>query len=155
MRRYGDRPKSGQRYTRRPGAYAVVRRGNAALMTIEANQFGTDIQIPGGGIDPGEHPVAALHREVMEETGWRVAIERRLGTYQRYCYMPEYDLWAHKICNVFLCSPVRQISAPLEATHTAFWAPLSDIADLITNDADSGFIRTRLHMLHRRLGQRI
>ena len=35
--------------------------------------------ISGGGIDPGEHPIPALHREVMEETGWIIERPRRVG----------------------------------------------------------------------------
>jgi len=60
MRRYGEPRVIGQVYTDRPGAYAFVRRGSDVLMTIEDHPRGDapDIQIPGGGIDPGERSAA-------------------------------------------------------------------------------------------------
>nr|WP_237843799.1 NUDIX domain-containing protein [Cellulosimicrobium cellulans] len=35
--------------------------------------------LPGGGIDPGEHPEAAAVREVAEETGYDVELDGLLG----------------------------------------------------------------------------
>lgn len=35
--------------------------------------------MPGGGIDPGEHPADAAVREVLEETGYRVELDGLLG----------------------------------------------------------------------------
>ena len=65
-----------------------------------------EFQLPGGGIDPGESPVRALHREVMEETGWTIFAPRRIGVYRRFCYMPEYGSHAEKLCSVWIARPV-------------------------------------------------
>lgn len=91
MRIFSDAPKSSITYTRRPGAYGVIRRGSELLVT-EQTAENVEIQLPGGGIDPGEGPLNALHRECLEETGWRIVVEAKLGTYQRFVFMPEYDL---------------------------------------------------------------
>lgn len=37
--------------------------------------------LPGGGIDPGETPESAVVRELWEETGFKVKIERLVGDY--------------------------------------------------------------------------
>ncbi len=100
IRRYGESVQADVRYQRRPGVYAVLLLGNDALLTHQAEPI-PEFQLPGGGIDPGESPVAALHREVFEETGWRIGSPRRLGAFRRFTYMPEYDLWAEKLCHIY------------------------------------------------------
>lgn len=35
--------------------------------------------LPGGGMDPGEHPEATARREVFEETGYQIEIDELLG----------------------------------------------------------------------------
>ncbi|MBS0625603.1 MAG: NUDIX domain-containing protein [Verrucomicrobia bacterium] len=37
--------------------------------------------LPGGGIDPGEKPEEAVLREILEETGFTVKIDRLVGDY--------------------------------------------------------------------------
>ncbi|MGB0440715.1 MAG: NUDIX domain-containing protein, partial [Paracoccaceae bacterium] len=109
--RFGEPPQPGRRYKIRPGAYAILARGTELLLTHQADPE-PEFQLPGGGIDPGESPVAALMREVVEETGWRIAKPQRVGVFRRFVFMPEYDLWAEKICTIYSARPVYAISAP-------------------------------------------
>ncbi|MCU0903205.1 MAG: NUDIX hydrolase [Tabrizicola sp.] len=139
IRRYGEPVKAGQRYTRRPGVYAVLLRGDHILATHQAEPV-PEFQLPGGGIDKGEQPIAALHREVFEETGWKIAVTRRLGAFRRFTYMPEYDLWAEKVCTVFLADPVRRLGPPSEAGHSAVWLPAHRALDLLGNPGDRGML---------------
>lgn len=39
--------------------------------------------VPGGGLEPGESCEEAAIREALEETGYHVALERYVGSYQR------------------------------------------------------------------------
>lgn len=139
IRRYGDTPKAGQRYTRRPGVYAILALGDSLLATVQM-QPSPEIQLPGGGIDKGENPIAALHREVLEETGWRIAISRKLGTFRRFTYMPEYDLWAEKVCALYLAKPIRRLGPPTEPGHVAVWIPLQDAPSLLGNPGDQSML---------------
>ena len=120
IRRYGEPVKPGQGYTRRPGVYAVLLQGDHILATHQAAPV-PEFQLPGGGIDRGEQPIAALHREVFEETGWKIAVTRHIGAFRRFTYMPEYDLWAEKVCSIYLAQPVRRLGPPSEAGHSAVW----------------------------------
>ena len=143
MRRYGEPVKHGQIYRPRPGVYAVILDGDQLLATHQAEPT-PEFQLPGGGVDQGEHPVAALHREVFEETGWRISIRQRLGAFRRFTYMPEYDKWAEKICAIYLARPVRQISPPSEPGHTAVWMPAKAGLELLGNKGDRAFLSQAL-----------
>ncbi|MGB7244590.1 MAG: NUDIX hydrolase [Sulfitobacter sp.] len=140
IRRIGQPPHKERRYTVRPGAYAILPMGRDVLLTAQTGDE-VDIQLPGGGIDPGESAIQALHREVMEETGWRISNPRRLGAFRRFVFMPEYDLWAEKICHVFSARPAYQICAPIEPDHMVLSIPQSAAADLLGNDGDALFLR--------------
>ncbi len=140
IRRYGEPVKAGQTYTRRPGVYAVLIRGDSLLATVQMDPA-PEFQLPGGGIDRGEHPIAALHREVMEETGWRIRLRRHLTTFRRFTYMPEYDLWAEKVCAIYLAQPVRRLGPATEAGHMPIWLPLTDAARVLGNIGDQSVLR--------------
>lgn len=139
IRRYGEAVRAGMRYTRRPGVYAILPRGDGLLVTHQAEPT-PEFQLPGGGIDRGEQPIAALHREVFEETGWHIGPPRRLGTFRRFTYMPEYDLWAEKVCTVYVARPVRRAGPPSEPGHRAVWLPMADALDLLGNDGDRAML---------------
>jgi len=141
--RYGEPPEPGRSYRRRPGAYAILLRDARLLLTRQTDPQ-PEFQLPGGGIDPGESPLRALHREVLEETGWRIAPQRRLGAFRRYTYMPEYDIWAEKLCIIFLAFPVRRLAAPSEPGHTAHWHSPAQAAELVGNPGDAAMIRAAL-----------
>jgi len=138
--RVGEAVRRGVKYTRRPGAYAILERDGHVLLTHQMEPE-PEFQLPGGGIDPGEHPISALHREIYEETGWRVSGFRRLGAFRRFTYMPEYDLWAEKLCQVFYGRPTLRLGDPLEPGHTAHWVPPRIAAEMVGNDGDRYFLR--------------
>ena len=103
-----------------------------------------ELQLPGGGIDAGEHVIPALHREVMEETGWRMDRPVRLGAFKRYVYMPEYDMWAEKICTIYWSQPTLCYGPPLEETHTAVWVPMDEAPALLSNEGDAALVASLL-----------
>ncbi len=139
MRRYGDAPKRGQKYKYRPGAYCILPRGDDLLLTFQSSPW-PEIQLPGGGIDPGEGPTQALYREVFEETGWRIATPRKLGVFRRFVFMPEYDIYAEKVCHIYVAHPVRPHGPPREEGHIALWMNAHEAVAELSNSGDQAFL---------------
>lgn len=70
------------------------------------------VQVPAGSIEPDEQPLAAAHREVLEETGLACTPERvllaveqdlpRRGIFVNHfvlarCSIPERDVWTRRV----------------------------------------------------------
>lgn len=136
--RLGERIARAERYTMRPGAYVILPRDGQVLLTVQWGDA-PDVQFPGGGIDPGEQVLPALYREVLEETGWTIGRPRRLGAYRRFVYMPEYDLWAEKLCRIYVARPARAIADPSEPNHSAIWVPTAAVPSVLCNASDRAF----------------
>ncbi len=66
-------------------------------------------ELPGGYIDPGEDPATALTREVREETGLEVSLDRLVGWYLRTGFRPHRS-------PVYRCSP---LGGQLRRSHEA------------------------------------
>ena len=65
----------------RLAAYGVLQSAGTILL-VRASTL-TEVPgrwfLPGGGVDHGEHPIDALRRELVEETGLEVSVGRQLG----------------------------------------------------------------------------
>jgi 8-oxo-dGTP diphosphatase len=136
MRRIGE-PFRPRPYRDRIGAYAVVA-GARGLLLVDQDG---ELQLPGGGIDPGESPLQALHREVGEETGWRIAAPRRLGAFQRFAWLPDYGYWARKVQLVYLARAVRPLGIELEPGHLPLWLPAPEAARRLDIEGDREMVR--------------
>jgi ADP-ribose pyrophosphatase YjhB (NUDIX family) len=69
-------------YDPKVAAVTIISRDGKVLLVRRANQPGYGLwSIPGGYVDRGEVVEAAAAREVQEETGLEVAIDRLLGLY--------------------------------------------------------------------------
>jgi ADP-ribose pyrophosphatase YjhB (NUDIX family) len=64
----------------RPAVAAIVTNGDGRLLLQRRSDNGL-WAVPGGGVEIGESVSAAMVREVREETGLTVAIERLVGVY--------------------------------------------------------------------------
>ena len=87
------------------------------------------LEIPAGGIDPGEDPVAAVRREMQEETGYLPRkVERLGGFYSTPGYGTEY-------LHLYLATDLTP--SPLNAEDTEsiklIRVPISQISNLIAS----------------------
>jgi 8-oxo-dGTP diphosphatase len=121
----------------RVGAHGVCIVGERMLMARVAPPLpdAGDWTIPGGGIDWGEAPEAAVVREFREETGVAATVEGLVGVfsqaYMRSAERPRDSL--HFMSIVFRVSADDR--APLVhevdgTTDLAAWIPLDEVGDL-------------------------
>lgn len=152
IRRYGAVPENGQRYRWRTGVYAILPRNGQILLTWQDDPH-FEFQLPGGGVDSDESLIQALHREVLEETGWRIGRARKLGVFRRFTHMPEYDQWAQKVCHIYMARPVVCLGPPSEPAHVPVWGSAADANRLLGNDGDASFLARAAGLRPRRSTQ--
>ncbi|UWQ18117.1 NUDIX hydrolase [Jannaschia sp. M317] len=145
--RLGTPPRPDATYRLRPGAYAVLLHRGRVLLTEQTLSGRTELQLPGGGIDPGEAPLPALHREVFEETGHRCAILRRVGAYRRFTWMPEYGFHAEKLCTIYAGLAGPRLGPPSEPGHRAIWLAPDKAGARLANACDRAYLSRALRLL--------
>jgi len=143
MRRIGEPWAPGKPYRDRRGAYAIIRGRDGALLLVDERG---ELQLPGGGIDPGESPLRALHREVIEETGWRIQIDRRFDAFQRFAYLPDYGYWARKSQAIYLARAIRPLGPPTEPGCRAIWLAPGDAARALDVEGDRVMVTRALRL---------
>ncbi|MBZ9752918.1 NUDIX domain-containing protein [Deinococcus sp. HMF7604] len=107
----------------RPSVGAVVLRPDAAGWQVAVVvELGPYQQLPKGGLEAGETPEAALHRELREEAGLQaVRLVKHLGTLERLNYVK--TKW--QVTRYFLGVTLEaEPAAPLEPGFLLEWHPL-------------------------------
>lgn len=120
----------------RVGAYAVVHDERGVLLAHWREGAYGGWTLPGGGMDPGEHPEQTVVREVAEETGYTVRVDGLLGVLSTIIASadripgPGPDLQLLRI--VYRCTVVAgDLEVEREgSTDDVAWVALDVIADL-------------------------
>lgn len=86
----------------RPSIYGVLIKENKVLLISQ--NFG--YSLPGGGIELGENHKDALVRELEEETGYKITVDKILDIYSSFFKLPFSGRNAHTIRLFFSCSIV-------------------------------------------------
>lgn len=127
--------RGGPRVLQRTAAYALVRDGDRLLMSRLADWVGGAgglWTLPGGGIDPGEEPRAAVVREVHEETGQHVVVGDLVQVQSLHHVDEAEDFHALRLVYLAQC-PAPTAARVVEidgSTGEAVWAPLDGLAGL-------------------------
>jgi mutator protein MutT len=115
---------------RSDGRVLLVRRGHAPRLGAWT--------IPGGKVEPGESLEDAVVRELREETGIDVRVERFLETYELGDPTGAHAFTIHE----HLCAPVDEDTplSPGDDAADARWARVDELAALGVHDDARGVI---------------
>ena len=143
MRSFGK--KEGNReYKDRPGSYGILVNQDEQICIIRAFSGFT---LPGGGAAPHEDPIDTLHREVIEETGFKIRILKEIGVAEQFLHAVE-EGYFRKICHYFLCSHDGLISSESEVDHEVLWYSQSESLHKIEKESSHGWaLRIGIDML--------
>jgi 8-oxo-dGTP diphosphatase len=101
---------------------AVILSGERILLAVRRDLRGWEL--PGGHLQAGESSEEGLIREVCEETGHEVAIDRHVGTYVRTGFRPY-------TASVFTCTVTGGELQPSIETPVVRWFDLAALPDTL------------------------
>lgn len=139
-------------YPDRPAAFAVVERdGLIALVQVERLRRGLVLDLPGGGIDPGETAAEAAVRECGEEAGLAVALEDEPFVRADH-YFLHNDGAVRNTRGVFFAGQVAAEDPRLkiEHDHTLVWASPQDAVVGLDRESHVWAVATWLRLRARR-----
>ena len=121
----------------RVAAYGVLIEDDKILLAHWREAGHSGWTLPGGGIDPGEHPADAAVREIFEETGYTAELDGLLGV-DSFVAQPENRINPHATRPLHGLRIVYRahvtggvLTDELEgSTDTAAWHPLRDVPSL-------------------------
>lgn len=115
----------------RPAVYAIIIQDDKILLSKQWQGY----DLPGGGIDLGETNDQALKREVKEETGYEIEVDRIVHTASSFFKLPFKNTFVHSIHLFFLCHIVGgQLSDQYLNSQEKEYANLAEWVDLTTVD---------------------
>ncbi len=99
-----------------PSVAAVIHDDKGRIL-LQEKASGEAWSLPAGAIEPGETPQQAIIREVREETGFEVSVQKIIDVFGgrdfRYVY-PNGDRVEY-VVTLFACRIERRLSAPLDS----------------------------------------
>ncbi|OGK66630.1 hypothetical protein A2313_04975 [Candidatus Roizmanbacteria bacterium RIFOXYB2_FULL_41_10] len=106
---------------------ALIKHKNKYLFLYLTLSKKSGWSLPGGQIEYGEEPKQALLREVKEETGLRITINRSIGLWWFYTQKDQHQV----ICHTYLCEANTD---KIDLTHNPANEPITDFKWFIPKD---------------------
>jgi ADP-ribose pyrophosphatase YjhB (NUDIX family) len=106
---------------------AIIRNGKKLLLTKEILESGREFwSFPGGGVNFGESLEEAVKREIKEELGMGIKVEKLLGF--KEAIFPKYNY--HTVIFFFLATPLNELSIKERKVLEARYFELKEIEKL-------------------------
>lgn len=128
---FGERV-AGRTYGERPAAFGILERdGQVAVVRIVKPDGAAWIDLPGGGVDPGETPEQGVVREYGEEAGLKVAVRAPFARADQFFVNTEGQAWNNRSDFYVLELLGESPELKIEDDHELIWmAPLEAITSL-------------------------
>jgi mutator protein MutT len=111
------------------GVGAVVVRDSSVLLVRRRHEPAKDLwSLPGGLIELGETAQDAVRREVMEETGINIQVERLLDVVDNIIRDDQGEIRFHYVLVEFLAEPITFVAKPQSDARDVKWVPFTDLA---------------------------
>ena len=124
------------RYEKSCGA-VIFRKDDEWNVLLIRHAKGRHISFPKGHVEPGETESQTAEREILEETGLRVQVDRRFRAENRYNIRPD----TQKLVVIFAAlTDQAEITPQPEEIAEAFWLPIEAAARL-TYERDRKIMR--------------
>ncbi len=126
-----------------PAVGAAILDGDRALVTVRAREpYRGQVDVPGGFLEVGEHPVEGLKREVREELGLEIEVDPMPVLLAPHTYGPE-GVWALAIG--FRARISRGVPKPADDVAEARWIGAGEVDGVdFAWEHDRGFVRAAL-----------
>ena len=126
------------RYEKSCGAVIFRRAEGAWNVLLIRHAKGRHISFPKGHVEPGETESQTAEREILEETGLRVRVDRRFRAENRYNIRPD----TQKLVVIFAAvTEQAEITPQPEEIAEAFWLPVEEAAERLTYERDRKIMR--------------
>ena len=113
------------------GVGAIIMNRNKMLIVKRANEPAKGLwSVPGGVVELGEQLYEALKREVKEETGLEVDIERLVAAVDNIVFDEEGRIQYHYVLLDYLCRPRGGALKAAGDVHDIQWVPLEALQSL-------------------------
>ena len=118
-------------YLERPGAYAIIR-GTGGRLAFTRGETGR-LFLPGGGVQPGEQPIDALLREIIEEIGWRAGTLDIVGRATQFLAIEGEGCFAIQ-ATYFRAHLIERLAIRCE--HEIVWLPAATAMTSLARESD-------------------
>ena len=133
------------KYEKSCGA-VIFRRTDVWNVLLIRHSKGRHISFPKGHVEPGETESQTAEREIWEETGLRVRVDRRFRAENRYNIRPDIQ----KLVVLFTAvTEQAELTLQPEEIAEAFWAPVEEANERLTYERDRRIMRDAFEHIQR------
>lgn len=137
----------GREYRDRPAAFGIVERGGKiALVRVDKPKHPAWRDLPGGALDPGETPEAAVVREYGEETGLEVAIGRAFAAADQYFVNTDGEAFDNRATFFTLELRGQDERLKIEDDHTLVWVEPHEALATLRHEAHAWAVTAWLRL---------